>query len=99
MRPLNEVLPDAINKVIYVLYYFETTQYTNYSDGATLHVPDLVFLQQFCSQCEDAEDYGECVRCVQRYQSFWDDPVGGLLTYLCKPRPWANKVVAIAHNA
>jgi len=22
-----------------------------------------------------------------------------MLTYLCKPRPWANKIVAIAHNA
>jgi hypothetical protein len=31
--------------------------------------------------------------------TFWEeDPVGDLLTYLCKPRPWANKVVAIAHN-
>ena len=22
-----------------------------------------------------------------------------MLSYLCKPRPWANKIVAIAHNA
>jgi hypothetical protein len=34
-----------------------------------------------------------------RGKTFWDDPVGDLLTYLCEPRPWANKVVAIAHNA
>ena len=31
--------------------------------------------------------------------TFWDDPVGDLLTYLCKSRPWCNKIVAIAQNA
>jgi len=31
--------------------------------------------------------------------SFWDDPVGELLLYVREPRPWANKIVAIAHNA
>jgi len=56
-------------------------------------------LQQFCSQCEDTEDCGECVRCGQRKHSFWDDPVGDMQTCLCKPRPWANKIVAIEHNA
>jgi hypothetical protein len=25
--------------------------------------------------------------------------VGDLLTYLCQPRPWVNKIIAIAHNA
>jgi len=30
--------------------------------------------------------------------SFWEDPVGDLLTYLIESRPWANKIVAIAHN-
>ena len=30
---------------------------------------------------------------------FSNDPVGDLLTYLCKPRPWSRKIVAIAHNA
>jgi len=30
---------------------------------------------------------------------FCDDPLGDMLTYLCEPRPWANKIVAIAHNA
>jgi len=69
-----------------------------YSNKATLHVPDLVYVQQFCSQCEGAEDCGECVRCGRRKHSFWDNPVGDLLTYLWKLRPWANKVVAIAHN-
>ena len=36
---------------------------------------------------------------VKGGQSFCDDPVGNLLTYLCKPRFWDNKIVAIAHNA
>ena len=31
--------------------------------------------------------------------SFFEDPVGDFLTYLCEPRPWCNKVVAIAHTA
>ena len=39
------------------------------------------------------------MRCGQRKHSFWDDPVGDLLTYLCKPRPWANKIFALAQNA
>jgi len=30
---------------------------------------------------------------------FRDYPVGDMLTYLYKPRPWANKIVAIAYNA
>jgi len=76
MRPLKDVLSDASDKVLYVFYDFETTQNTKYSDKATLHVPDLVCVQQFCSQCEDAEYCGECVRCGHRKHSFWDDPAG-----------------------
>jgi hypothetical protein len=29
----------------------------------------------------------------------WNDPVGDLLTYLCEPRPWTSKIVAISYNA
>jgi len=29
---------------------------------------------------------------------FWNDPIGDLLTYLCEPRTWSNKIMAIAHN-
>jgi hypothetical protein len=49
MQPLkDESLPS--DGVLYVFYDFETTQNTRYSDGvATLHVPNLVCLQQFCS--------------------------------------------------
>ena len=63
MRPLKDELPSDSSKVLYVFYDFETTQNTKYSEKATLLVPDLVCVQQFCSQCEDAEDCGECVRC------------------------------------
>jgi len=62
MRPLKDELPSGGSKVLYVFYDFESTQITKYSDKATLHVPDLVCVQQFCSQCEDAEDCKECVR-------------------------------------
>jgi hypothetical protein len=41
----------------------------------------------------------ECARLGIRLHSFFDDPVGDLLSYLCEPRPWCDKVIAIAHNA
>jgi len=41
----------------------------------------------------------DCEHCGRRKHTFWDDPVGYLLTYLCTARHWCNKVVAIAHNA
>jgi len=55
-------------------------------------------VQHFCSRSEDAEDVEECVRCGMRKHSFWDDPVASMLLYLLEPRPWGNKMVAIAHN-
>jgi len=36
---------------------------------------------------------------LKRKHSFFDEPVGDLLMYLCAPRQWCEKVVAIAHNA
>jgi len=39
------------------------------------------------------------VQCGRRKHSFWQDPVGALLSYLTEPRPWANKIVAETHNA
>ena len=53
-------------------------------------------VQQFCSQCETSADID--VDCERRH-SFWNEPVGDVLSYLCKSRPWADKVVAIAQNA
>jgi len=57
-KPLKDVLPDASDKVLCVFYDYDTTINTKYSDKATLDVPDLVCLQQFCSQCEDTEECG-----------------------------------------
>jgi len=99
MRLLKDVLPSACDKVLNVFYDFESTQNTTYSDKATKHVPDLVCLQQFCSQCEYAEDAEDCVRCGKRKHSFLADPVRDMLSYLFEPRPSENKIVAIAHNA
>jgi len=98
MRPLKNALPTEGDKILHEFYDFETTENTRYADKATLHVPDLVCVQQFCAQGEDVED-GDCVRCGKRKHSFWDDPLGDMLTYLSEPLPWANKIVVIAHNA
>ena len=40
-----------------------------------------------------------CVRRGRTKHSFLVDTVGELLSYLTEPHPWANKTVAIAHNA
>jgi len=76
MRPLKDALLPAGDKVLYVFYDFEVTQSTGYTDVAQLHVPNLVCVQQFCSQCEDEEDGVDCVRCGRRKHSFCNDPVG-----------------------
>ena len=99
MRPLKDALPPAGDKVLYVFYDFETTQNTRYTDAANLHVLNLVYVQQFCSRCEDQGYVVDCVRCGRRKYSFWEDPAGELLSYLTEPHPWANGIVAIAHNA
>ena len=39
------------------------------------------------------------MRCCKWKHSFWEYPFGDLLSYLCEPRPWANKIVAIPFNA
>ena len=54
-------------------------------------------MYQFSACCKHLED-GDSVRIGKRKHSFWNIPVGDMLTYLCEPRPWANKIVAIAHN-
>ena len=86
--------------VLYVFYVFETTQNTRYSDTAKVHVSNLVCIQQFCSRCESVEDVRhECEQCGKRKHSFWEDPVGDMLSYLCEPRPWFKQIIALAHNA
>ena len=100
MRPLKDVLPANANNVLYISYDFETTQNKTYSDTAKEHVPNHVCVQQFCVKCGKIEDCRiYCERCGRIRHSFWNDPVVDLLSYLCEPRPWASKIVAIAHNA
>jgi hypothetical protein len=99
MAMLKNELPRSDN-VLFVFYDFETTQDTTVIESATLHVPNLVCLEQYCSQCEMLPDIDEeFERCGSRQHAFWADPIGDLLSYLCEPRPWVNMFVAIAHNA
>ena len=55
MRQLKDALPSAGDKVLYVFYYFETTQNKEYTDDAKLPVPNLVCVQQFGSRCEELD--------------------------------------------
>jgi hypothetical protein len=96
---LLKIMPSS-DDVLFVFYDFETMQDSKFSDSATVHVPNLVCLLQFCAKCETEPDINEdCTRCGKRKHSFFEFPVGGLLSYLCEPRPWCKKVIAIAHNA
>ena len=95
MQPLKNELPCS-NDVLFVFYDFESTQILIECE----HIPILVCVQRFCSACEMQDDIEiDCVRCGRRRHSFYDDPVGDLLPYLCEPRPWCNRVLAKAHNA
>ena len=99
IQPLKNEVPSA-EDVLFVFYDFETSQDTKISETEKLHESILVCLQQFCTACDMQDDYQQdCVRCGKRQHSFFEDPVGDLLSYLCEPRPWCKKVVAIAHNA
>jgi hypothetical protein len=92
MKLLVDKVPSRDN-VLFVFFVFET------SVSATEHVPNLVCLQQFCSQCENESDINvDFERCGQTKHSFFDDLVGDLLTYLCKPRAW-YKLLEEVHNA
>jgi len=84
MRPLANV-PASSQHVLYVFYDFETTQDTKLSDRTNEHVPNLVCLQQFCSKRKNILDKeNDCIQCGKRIHSFWDDPVGDMLRYLCE---------------
>ena len=85
LKPLSNELPRSDN-VLLVFYSFVTTQDTKVSDSATVHGPNLMCLQQFCSLCEMQPDIDvDCERCGKRKHSFFDDPVCDL-HYLCEPR-------------
>jgi len=45
MRQQKDALFPAGDKVLYVFFYFETTQNTEYTDDAKLHVLNLVCVQ------------------------------------------------------
>ena len=85
--------------VLFVFYDFEKTQGTKYSYSAAVEVPNLVCLQQFCSKCEKIQDINIDLNSAVGGNTFWDVPVGDLITNLWKSRPWCDKIVAIAHNA
>jgi hypothetical protein len=51
MRPLVNTLPSS-DDVLFVFYDFETRQDSKLTDSATVLVPNLVCLQQFCAKCE-----------------------------------------------
>jgi len=66
MRPLANELPRSDN-VLFVFYYFETTQDTKLTESASVHIPNLVCLQHFCVDCEKDPDIdADCVRCGRR---------------------------------
>jgi hypothetical protein len=70
MQPLKNVLPSG-DAVLFVFFDFETTQDTQYSHTARLHVPNLVCLQQFCSRCDSSDNVDEnCTLRGTRKHSF-----------------------------
>ena len=86
MRPLRNKLP-ASDTVLLVYYDFETAQDTKHLNSVTVHVQNLVCLQQFCSKCREHSKY-RLEQCVRWKHKICDDPLGDLLTYLRKSRPW-----------
>ena len=71
MQPLANTLPNS-DDVLFVFCDFETTQDTKFTDSATVLVPNLVCLQQFCAQCETKSDIDiDCTRCGKRKHAFF----------------------------
>jgi hypothetical protein len=91
MQPLKNVPPSG-DGVLYVFYDFETTQITQYSNTAWLHVSNLVCIQQFCSRFESSDNVHEdCKQCGKRKHSFCEDPGCDMLRYLREERPVVNR--------
>lgn len=65
-RTLKNVL-SVSNRVLHLFYDFETIQNTKYSDRATLHVPNLDFVQQFSFQLRERG------RCRVRLRVMWQE--------------------------
>ncbi len=95
MQPLKNVFPPG-DKVLYVFYNFETTLNTRYSDIATVHVPNVVCMQQVCSRYESSEDVQQdCVQYGKRKHTFREEPVDDMLAYLCEPRGGSNRLLQL----
>lgn len=62
-------------------------------------MPNRVCVQQFCALCEHQPNLEVDCWCGKRKNSFWIDHVVNLISYTFKSRPWADRIVAIAHNA
>ena len=74
----------------------ETTQDTRLSHR--LYTFLILYAFSISAQSEKEPNIDvDCVRCESRH-AFFDDPLGHL-SYLCKQRPWCEKVIAVAHNA
>ena len=86
--------------VLYVFYDFQPTKDTKRSDTSNEHVPNLVNLQKFYFQCENLWDIEQdFIQCDKRMHSFWDDPVGDMLSYMSEFLHWVGKIIVNAHNA
>ena len=96
IRPLKDVLPANSDKV---MYYFTILTQPKIRGIRTRrkHTCLTPSVCKNCVRCEDVECDVHC--CVKRRHSFREVPVGEPITYLCKHHPWANKIIAIAHNA
>ena len=82
MQPLKNELPRS-DDVLLVFYDFEITQDTKFSENATEHVPIPACWQQFCTNCEILDDIDtDCARYGRRRHSFFEDPIGDLLSSL-----------------
>ena len=55
MYPLRDKAPSG-DRIVYVLYDFETTQNTECTETTFQHVSKLVYVQEFCVLCEDEGD-------------------------------------------
>jgi hypothetical protein len=97
MQPLKNVLHSG-GGVMFVFYDFQTTQHTPQSDMAGLNVPNLVCIQQFVLVSAPIMSM-RTAQCGMRKHSFWEDPVGDILSYLCEDRPWCKQIIVVAHNA
>ena len=97
MAPLSDRAPRN-DKILLVFYDFETKQNAKCTDTWFERVPNLVWVQKSCAMCKDEADVDN-QRCSKRKHSFWTDPVGDLISYTFKFRPWADRVVAISHKA